>query len=232
MALNDYITLGEAQEITVTTALKASHGSGGNTSFTTADVNRAIYTACEEALRRSKLIVTTGTVALTATAVTVDVTSISGFRPHRAIRFETLKVGAVGYDKIDHVDYDSLADEIAGMEGTSIGTSVPTRIAFRTPDYAILDRVPGTSYPVLTVTYRPTATELTGTTGTATTLNIPAEYIRPILWYGAAMYLEHYDDKSRIPADTWNRWQEHLRSIAGDKGMDTGQINRNSDFYL
>lgn len=226
MPNTDYITLAEARSTTLGAITAAGSSFRDEVGDDNAGVDRAILMACEEAVRRCKgLTETTGTVATNATTYTVDLTTVwNDFRPSRAVRFE------FDFNDVEYVDYRTIARTLAG----TAGTARPTQIGFRSPSEGYFNAYPGTSNPVLTVTYHEPFTAIVpGTTTPGTTqLNIPSQYIRPILLYGAAAHLEYYDANSRIPAGVFDRFNEYLRSLAGDVGSDTGVFVKNPNNYL
>lgn len=224
MANTDYITLAEARAITVGCLRVSSQ------SFTLANdsdvIDRAIMTACDEVVRRvPDITLTDGTVATNATVTTIDLTALSGsWRPSRSVRFE------FGQYAVRHVDYDTVAKKI---QTGSVGTSRPCLIGFRTPTQGFFDYCPGTANPALTVTWRPPFTELNpGVTSGTTELNIPRQYLRPILIYGAATFLEYYDVESKIPPGALQRFESLIMSLRGDVGMNIGEHDSDPDNYV
>jgi hypothetical protein len=224
MANTDYITLTEARTMTLG-ALRAS-----SQSFTLVNdsdvIDRAIQMACDEVVRRvPDITLTDGTVATTATSTSIDVTALDGaWRPSRTVRFE------FSQHRVRHVDYDTVAKLI--NTGTT-GTARPELIGFRTPTKGFFDYCPGTANQVLTVTWRPPFTAISpGVTAGTTELNIPAQYMRPILIYGAATFLEYYDVESKIPPGALQRFENLIMTLRGDVGMNIGEHDCDPDNYV
>jgi hypothetical protein len=87
------------------------------------------------------------------------------------------------------------------------GNGVPRAIGFLNPTTGYLYPCPDAVYS-LALTYVEPLTEWT-IGGTSVTLNIPDEYLEPVLWYGAPAVLETPDPNDRA---TSTRWQLYLNA--------------------
>jgi hypothetical protein len=107
----------------------------------------------------------------------------------------------------------------------------PRVIGFLNATTAYLHPTPDIAYPLVIQYWQPFTTWTLGTTD-ATTLNIPDEYVEPVMWYGASALLEFPDPKGRSGSV---RWSNYLDAIAKAKGLaspNTGVKRKNVAAYL
>lgn len=175
---------------------------------------------------------TTGTVALVGSARTVDCGSISQFSAENVVR-----VTVIDYDGIerpvDIVDYDTIISDIAA-QGTTVGTAVPTRIAWDSGSIGLVNYHPGTAASRVTVYHDPPFT--TWTPGDAASgtipINIPDRYAYPVFHDGAASIVQYNDAIARGQSLGWQRYVEHRTFIAGRVGNDRGVLIADPNAYL
>lgn len=181
---------------------------------------------------------TQGTVALNSTSYAFAM-AFGDFYPQRLIRAE---IGT--FQELEHVSYATLASKLAGAATGTVGTTdcAPTQIAFYTtaagtagiPDQVLLDARPGTTYPVLTLTYRQAFTSWTAGDAAAGTipLNIPDRHAYAVYHDGASAALQLNDPDARFGSVAWERYEKYRGYVAGMAGIDKGNNIANPNDYL
>lgn len=204
-----------------------------NNRWSDAAIDQGILTVLEDFVQQVRPSIFSGTVPLNGTTFQQAIT-FSDFRPNRAVRYE-IKRFDVQDDRpgrrLRVENYDHVAREIE-QHGTVGTTGDPSAIAFRTHDKPILDRMPGTVWPEMRVTFFESLRRFEpGASGT-TTVNLPDEYLQTPMWYGAAAVLQHNDPAARFSDPSWQKYEVFKARIQAQEGVDVGEMVMNEDRYL
>ena len=180
----------------------------GTSTFSTSKQDRAIRDACNEFIAATNCNRTTATISISSGTREFDPTaSVTGFREDFYLDEST-----IAWDDVKLTTSKSIARKYAGSVAGKKLTGRPTEIGFRGPAEAWLWPEADATYS-LEFAYREQLN--TWTIGTASpgsvTLNIPTEWVGPIIHLGAKYYLlygaaEAHPDSIGI----WEKWQRTL----------------------
>lgn len=173
----------------------------GLTAFSDPKTDQAIQSACNEALRLTHCNQTTTTFTLTSGTETYNASAIQA-----QLRTPRILDMRIGYDKLSLTSFADIAQRYqCGMR-----TGKPCKWAAETPTKVTLYPQPDAAY-VLTVKYW---SDLVPLVSGATILNIPREFLMPILIYGAAAVAASHDPDKRFQSYAWRDFLEkHIPSI-------------------
>jgi hypothetical protein len=170
------VLLSEARSILTDSVLHV-----GNTSFSDAKQDRAIKAACQRFIRETKCNYQSFSVPIVSGSASLNVqTTIAGFD------IQQFMTARIGYSPVLRTSFQAIEREYA--EGVVSGQ--PTKIAFYAANDAILFPTPNAN-ATLTLTARTNLLAWTDgmNTPNTVTLNVPAEWARDIIWWGARGYM-------------------------------------------
>lgn len=164
-------------------------------------IKDAIFLAGNMFLRETGISRKEATVTLTASDEDVNIPEqIEDFRPERLLRAEFSD-----YDKLEHVDYDTIATWL--RDSSESGT--PEFIGFRTDTAGVVFPKPDSSHTSLRLVYLQRFAN-TDSYEDDTQLNLPDEYIFEVLWFGAGAVAE-----SDVPDKTFQNvsWRKFVDEV-------------------
>jgi hypothetical protein len=162
----------------------------GLTSYSDAKTDQAISIACNEALRLTRCNQTSATLTLTSGQENYNASDVvAGLTtPHILdMRIEYTKLKLTGFP------------DLARRYSNSSASGKPTLWGTQTPNQFTLYAKPNSAY-VLTVRYW---SQLVPLASSSTVLNIPREFLEPILTYGAAAVAGSHDPDKRFQSSAW-----------------------------
>lgn len=176
------------------------------------DIREAIRTLVSDFLNNTKINNTVATFTATIDSPILDLSSVAGFRAERFIRAQ------IDFnDPLEYVDYSTISREL----DESSESGEPQFIAFDTATTAYVSPRPETAASIK-IKYSLAANSLDNDTDT---IQIPAEYLRPALWWGVPALLrnaEHLD----VEADRgWAKYREIVRGLQGVGVANRGNFN-------
>lgn len=117
---------------------------------------------------------------------------------------------------LQRAPYRHIADRLTNR--LSVGR--PEWIAFRVPSTAVVAPAPDASYTVRLTYYQPLVTWTSGTESPGdVTINIPDEYVRGSLLFGAAAALLAKDPADIVYQVQWRQFQNHINQVRAAVGM-------------
>lgn len=200
------MTLTEAREYVISSVLSVSQGTYGD-----AKIDRAIQFAGKMFMEKTKVNLKRATITLAAGERFVDVQSqVPDFDYWRYARAQINHQGYIY--RVLRSDYAKL--QMCYTNNSQTGR--PTRFAFQTNNRAILYPKPEQQYN-MEITYAESFVDwVPGASGDSVTLNIPGDYVRTVLAYGAGTYLLYGEQYQNVYAQKgWAFFQEFMRDVIG-----------------
>lgn len=175
-----------------------------------ANIDRAIQLACDEFLRRTRLLRTVSTLSLSLGSAALPALP-TGFRPERLIR-----AYIAGQGELDVTDHATLAARRLAYNETGL----PEIVAFTSWTSGEVYPTPGSAYTLSLLWHEPMVTWTPGAAGSSVTPNIPDDQLRPILCWGATAYLMMTEESNQSAVGKCR--DEFERFIASQSGSSIG----------
>lgn len=143
--------------------------------------------------------------------------------------------------ELEHRNYASVARFLNNQSGRMgipeidnaliAASDRPSILAFRTDTQGIVWPTPASNWAVRLTYYEPSPQWVIGTSEDVT-LNVPDEYMRGILVWGASAILVYRDWAQIQQSGSWLRFKEFIRDVTGDAVIDGGATYVNPDYYM
>lgn len=188
-----------------------ARNAGDSSMYSDADVDRAIQAIADDFIFITKCTRLVSSVTLTESTAALPAFP-TNFRPERLL---SAYIG--DYPPLDQVDHDVL--RAARLANDS--TDRPTLISF--DSYTTGEVYPKPTATYLTLSLRwlePFTTWTPGGTDPGT-LNVPDDYLRTILMYGATSLLQHNEPEHKYAAESWQKYATFRDSMRGSGGLGT-----------
>jgi|18_taG_2_1085343.scaffolds.fasta_scaffold00815_6 hypothetical protein len=152
----------------------------GSASITDEQKDEALYAAGSEFVRETQCLTDSTNITVAINTNSVDVTAtITDFTRDRFNRAE------IDFYNVGLTDYEALRQ---ANEGDNAVKGRPTLCAFLTDDFMLFNKKALQAY-TMKLTHREPMTEWTIGTADVTTLNLPDEWVKQVIWMGAKAYL-------------------------------------------
>lgn len=145
--------------------------------------------------------------------------TIENFRPEHCLR-----AWIVDQNRLDLIDYQALLDK----QVDDPTTGVPQKLAFTSSGTAAIWPTAGDDYTMKMIYYVPFTIWTAGQEDGSATLNLPDDYLRTMLMYGAASALQFNETEHMYASTAYQRYiefRERMRG-AGSEGSKSIQLTR------
>lgn len=184
----------------------------------TQDIRESIRTLVSDFLNRTKVNTTESTFTATIGDPLLDLSSIAGFRSERFLRAQ------IDFKKpLESVDYQKVSREL----DSSSENGEPNMIAFDTPTNAYVSPRPSTAASIK-IKYSLAANSLANDSDT---IQIPAEYVRPAIWWGVPALLRSAAQEGDEGDMGWRKYLDVVRSIGKPAESNKGIFKPNLADY-
>jgi hypothetical protein len=194
-----------------------ARNAGDSGMYPDSEIDRAIQTVCDDFIDYVRCTRTTTALALTAGSSSLPALP-SLFRPERLLRAWIPAKGVL--DKLGHGDLLKLQID----EGN---TGLPQFVAFDSFSTGEVYPTPeaGSAYSLKIQWYEPLTVWTPGGADPGT-LNLPDDYLRQILIYGATATLQHNEPEHKFASESWKKYLAYRLQMHGRGGLSGVISNR------
>ena len=209
------MTISEARDF----VRQFARNAGDSSIYSDADVDRAVMAAGDYFVQQTQATRTSGTVSLSTSTASFSLSSLTDFRPERVLRAHIAGVtnlAAVGPDEL-----------LALQTGYPGETGVPTHVAFTSWAAGEVFPVP-TAAAALTLTYvQPMTSWTAGATNVgSTSINLPNDWARQVMAYGAPALLQHNVPEAAYASQSWQKFTVFVGSLRGAGSFGAKRLTR------
>jgi hypothetical protein len=180
----------------------ARNAAGSNSQYTLEEIDRSIQAVCDRFILKTRCTRRTDTLTLTINSSVLPALP-TNFRPEKLLR-----VWIPSQGRLTRVDHGGIIDRQLD-EGA---TGVPEYIGFDSFTSGEVYPTPDVAYSVKLQWVEPFTTWTAGGNDPGTALNIPDDYLRLVLMYGASSILQFNEPKN---PEAKAKWKEYLNFEEG-----------------